>query len=43
MSKSAKQNMLEHILRGSNNPELHIIKMCCIHPATMERKLHCGN
>jgi len=43
MSKSAKQNMLEHILRGSINPVLHIIKIRLIHPATMERKLHCGN
>ena len=43
MSKSAKQNMLEHILGGSNNPVFHIMKMHCIHPATMERELHCGN
>ena len=43
MSKSAKQNMLEHILRGSNNPGLHIIKIHWIQPATIERKLHCGN
>ena len=42
-NKSAKQNMLEYILKGSNNTVMHIIKMRFIHPTTMERNLHSGN
>jgi len=35
--------MPEHILKGTGNTDVHIIKMRCIPPATMKRKLHFGN
>jgi len=37
MSKSAKQNILEHILKGTTEMLVYIIKICHIQPATMER------
>jgi len=43
MYKSAKQYILEHILKGTTNAVVYIKKMRCLLPATMERDLHSGN
>ena len=38
-----KQNMLEHILKGTSNTVVYIKDMCCIQPATMEKEQNSEN